>query len=398
MKAVEIKPNIYWVGAIDWNIRDFHGYSTYKGTTYNAFLIKDEKITLVDTVKAPFFNHFLHHVSQIVNPYEIDYLVINHVEMDHSGSFLQAVETFKPKKIFCSEMGKKALIQHFQNPDLPYEVVKTGDSVRIGKKTLSFIETRMLHWPDSMFTYIPEDRLLISSDAFGQHWATSARFDDEVPEEELMYHAAKYYANILLLYSPLVQKLLGKVKELNLNVDMIAPDHGLIWRKNPLKIIEAYDRWSRQEAKRKAIVVYDTMWHSTEKMAKAVSDGLIDEGIETLLMSLKVYHRSDVMTELLDSKGLVVGSPTLNNGLFPTVADILTYMKGLKPSGKIGFAFGSYGWSGEAAGIISQYLTDMKVEQIIEQPLRIQYVPDHDSLKKCYELGHKLGERIKELV
>jgi flavorubredoxin len=295
-------------------------------------------------------------------------------------------------------MGKKALIQHFHRPDLPYEVVKTGDSLTTGKKTLQFIETRMLHWPDSMFTYIPQDKLLISSDAFGQHWATSGRFDDEVPTDELMYHAAKYYANILLLYSPLVQKLLAKVKELNLDIDMIAPDHGLIWRKDPLKIIEAYDRWSRQEARRKAIVVYDTMWHSTEKMAKAISDGLIDEGIETVLMSLKVNHRSDVMTELLDSKGLVVGSPTINNGLFPTVADILTYMKGLKPTGKIGFAFGSYGWSGEAAMIISQYLAEMKVEQIIDQPLRIQYVPGHDDLKRCYDMGRKLGERIKESV
>lgn len=398
MKAVEIKPNIFWVGAIDWNIRDFHGYSTYKGTTYNAFLIKDEKTILIDTVKAPFFNHFLHHVNQVLDFQKVDYLVINHVEMDHSGSFLQTVEAFKPQKIFCSEMGKKALVQHFHRPDLPYEVVKTGDSITTGTRTLQFLETRMLHWPDSMFTYIPEDRLLISSDAFGQHWATSARFDDEVPLDELMYHAAKYYANILLLYSPLVQKLLAKVKELNLEIDMIAPDHGLIWRTNPAKIIEAYDRWSRQEAKRKAIVVYDTMWHSTEKMAKAISDGLIDEGIETILMSLKACHRSDVITELLDAKGLVVGSPTINNGLFPTIADILTYMKGLKPTGKIGFAFGSYGWSGEAAGIISQYLTDMKVEQIIDQPLRIQYVPDHEALKKCYELGRKLGQRIKEAV
>ncbi|MGC8719542.1 MAG: FprA family A-type flavoprotein [Thermodesulforhabdaceae bacterium] len=398
MKVSEIKPDIYWVGAVDWNVRDFHGYSTYKGTTYNAFLIKDDNITLVDTVKAPFFAEFMHHIRQVVEPERIDYLVINHVEMDHSGSFLQTVEAIKPKKIICSEMGKKALIQHFHRPDLPYEVVKTGDSLTTGKKTLQFIETRMLHWPDSMFTYIPQDKLLISSDAFGQHWATSGRFDDEVPTDELMYHAAKYYANILLLYSPLVQKLLAKVKELNLDIDMIAPDHGLIWRKDPLKIIEAYDRWSRQEARRKAIVVYDTMWHSTEKMAKAISDGLIDEGIETVLMSLKVNHRSDVMTELLDSKGLVVGSPTINNGLFPTVADILTYMKGLKPTGKIGFAFGSYGWSGEAAMIISQYLAEMKVEQIIDQPLRIQYVPGHDDLKRCYDMGRKLGERIKESV
>ncbi len=397
MKPLEIKPNIFWVGAIDWNIRDFHGYSTYKGTTYNAFLIVDEKITLVDTVKAPFFSDLIHRIRQIVEPEKIDYLVINHVEMDHSGSFLDVVKAINPEKIFCSEMGKKALIQHYHREDLPYVVVKTGDFVNTGKRNLHFIETRMLHWPDSMFTYIPSDKLLISSDAFGQHWATSGRFDDEVDGAELMYHAAKYYANILLLYSPLVQKLLEKVKELNLEIDMIAPDHGLIWRRDPQRIIEAYDRWSKQITRRKAIVVYDTMWHSTEKMAKAIVDGLIDESIETKLLSLKANHRSDVVTEMLDAKAIIVGSPTINNGLFPTVADVLTYMKGLKPSGRIGASFGSYGWSGEATEVISKYFEEMKIEQVHE-PIKVQYVPDHESLKKCVELGRMVGRRVKELV
>ncbi len=397
MKPLEIKPNVFWVGVIDWNIRDFHGYSTYKGSTYNAFLILDEKITLVDTVKGPFFEEFIHKIRHIVEPSKIDYLVVNHVEMDHSGAFLQTVEAISPEKIFCSEMGKRALLQHYHRSDLPYEVVKSGDVVRIGSKSLHFIETRMLHWPDSMFTYIPQDRLLFSSDAFGQHWATSGRFDDEVSTEELMHHAAKYYANILLLYSPLVQKLLASVRTLDLAIDMIAPDHGLMWRKDPPAIIEAYDRWSRQVARRKVVIVYDTMWHSTEKMAKAIAEGAMDEGVETTLMCLKSNHRSDVVTEILDAKGLAVGSPTLNNGLFPTIADFLTYLKGLKPVGKIGTAFGSYGWSGEAAKLIAASLSEMKLEQLAE-PLRVQYVPGDDELRGCLDLGRLMATKVKETV
>ncbi len=397
MKPVEVKSGVYWVGAIDWNIRDFHGYSTYQGTTYNAFLIVDEKITLVDTVKKPFMGELIYRISQIVDPTKIDYLVVNHVEMDHSGSFIETVERIKPEKIFCSEMGKKALLKHFHRDDLPYEVVRTRSSISIGTKKLHFLETRMLHWPDSMFTYLPEEKLLISSDAFGQHWATSERFDDEVDLSELMRHAAKYYANILLLYSPLVQKLLAKVQELNLDIDMIAPDHGLIWRTHGKEIIEAYDRWSKHTARRKAVVVYDTMWHSTERMAHAVASGLIDEGIEVKLMSLKSCHRSDIVTEVLDAKGLVVASPTINNGLFPTVADFLTYIKGLKPAGKMGFALGSYGWSGEAPRIIAKFFEEMKVEQI-RDPIRVQYVPTHEELKECYEAGKELGIKIKNAM
>lgn len=397
MSIVEIKPKIYWVGAIDWNIRDFHGYSTYLGTTYNAFLIVDEKITLIDTVKKPFFGELLRKVSEIVNPKDINYLVVNHVEMDHSGSVPETIEAIEPEKIICSEMGKKALISHYHRNDWPYHVVKTGDTVNLGSNDLNFIETRMLHWPDSMFTYISQSKLLISSDAFGQHWATSERFNDEVNASELMHHAAKYYANIILLYSPLVQKLIEKVKNLNLSIDMIAPDHGLIWRTNPSQIIEAYDRWSKQVARKKAVIVYDTMWHSTEKMAHAIADGLMDEGIEVKLMSLKACHRSDVVTEILDAKGIAVGSPTLNNGLFPTVADFLTYLKGLKPVGKLGLAFGSYGWSGEAPKLIAEYFEAMKTEMVYD-PIRINYVPPLDELKTCFEAGKVLGRRIRESI
>jgi flavorubredoxin len=395
MQAKEIKPNVYWVGAVDWNIRDFHGYSTYKGTTYNAFLVKDEKIALFDSVKKPFVGDLLKRIKTLVEPTKIDYIMVNHVEMDHSGSLPEVIELVKPEKVFCSEMGKKALLDHYHREDWPYEVVKTGQTVSLGSKTVQFLETRMLHWPDSMFSYLPEDRLLISSDAFGQHWATSERFDDEVDEAELFAHAAKYYANILLLFSPLVQKLLASVAQLGLEIDMIAPDHGLIWRSLPAKIIEAYDEWSRQKTRNKAVIVYDTMWHSTEAMAKAIAEGLINEGVSVKLRNLRVNHRSEVMSEILDAKALLFGSATFNNGMLPLVADILCYVKGLRPMNRIGTAFGSYGWSGEAVKLITQAMEEMKIE-LVDPGLRVKFAPTDEDLQRCVELGQKVGKAVME--
>lgn len=392
---VEVRNGINWVGAVDWQVRDFHGYSTYKGTTYNAFLIIDEKITLFDTVKKSFKGDLLHNLYKVIDPSKIDYLVVNHVEPDHSGSLPEMMEIIKPEKLFCSPRGKKALIDHYHTKDWPYEVVGTGDELRLGKRTIQFMETRMVHWPDSMFSYVKEDNLLISSDAFGQHWATSERFNDEVDASELMNHAAKYYANILTLYSPLIQKLLQSVLEMGLKIDVICPDHGLIWRDNPMQIVEAYDRWSKQVPVPKAVVVYDTMWASTRNMAKAIADGLIESGVSTRMMDLSVDHRSDVMTEVLDAKAIILGSPTLNNTLLPRMADLLCYMGGLRPANKIGAAFGSYGWSGEAVRLINNALEDMKVE-VIDPGVRLQYVPDHEGLRKCVELGRKVAEAVKK--
>ncbi len=397
MPPIEIKKNIHWVGAVDWNIRNFHGYSTEKGTTYNNFLIMDEKVALFDTVKKPFRSEMLHNVRRIVDPVKIDYLIVNHVEMDHSGSVPEVVEAVKPEKIFCSAKGKEAMIEHFHREDWPYEVVESGDEISLGTRTVTFLETRMLHWPDSMFSYIKEERLLISSDAFGQHWATTERFDDEVDSPELFRHAAKYFANILLPYSALIQKLIATVTDMGLEIDMIACDHGLLWRKNAGKIIEAYDRWSRQEPTKKALIIYDTMWHSTETMAKAIADGLQQTGVSAKLMNLECTHRSDVLTELLDARAMIVGSSTLNNGMLPAVSDILTYIKGLRPKNKIGAAFGSYGWSGEAVKLITKSLEDMKVE-VVDPGVRVKYVPDHEGLRPCVELGKKIGAAINESV
>ena len=395
MWPVEIKKDIYWVGAIDWDIRDFHGYSTYKGSTYNAFLAMDDKITLFDTVKKPFKNDLIHHIHKIIDPTKIDYIVVNHVEMDHTGCLPEMIEIIKPEKIITSPMGKKALINHFHREEWPYEVVKTGDEISIGKRTIHFIETRMLHWPDSMFSYIKEDKLLISSDAFGQHWATSERFDDEVDHAELFKHAAKYYANILLPYSPRVIKLLDDVNAMGIEIEMIATDHGLIWRKYIPEIIQAYSDWAHQKSKKKALVVYETMWHSTEMMANSIAHGLVQEGVSVEVMDLKFNHRSEVITEFLDAKAIVLGSSTLNNGILPNMADILTYMKGLRPTNKIGAAFGSYGWSGEAVKLLNQFMEEMKIK-VIDPGIKVNYVPTHEDLDLCIELGRKIGKAIKK--
>jgi flavorubredoxin len=393
MGPVQIKDNIYWVGVLDWDIRDFHGYSIPKGTTYNSYLVIDEKITLFDGVKKPFKNQLIESISKIVDPKRIDYLVVNHVEMDHSGSIPEIVDLIEPEKVVCSPMGKKTLIDHFNPRDWPFHVVETGDQLKLGKKTVSFLETRMLHWPDSMMSYLTEDKILFSSDAFGQHWATSERFDDEVGAGELFAHAAKYYANILLLYSPLVQKLIAKFAEAGIEPAMIAPDHGIIWRKDVAGIVSAYGKWSRQESLKKALIIYDTMWEATGQMAIAIGEGLRQEGFDFKLFNLKYNHRSDIMTEVLDAGALLIGSATINNGIMPALADMLTYMKGLKPHGKVGAAFGSYGWSGEAVKHISETMREMGIT-LVGEGLRVKYTPKKEDLEKCVELGRQTARTV----
>lgn len=397
MKPIELAKNIYWVGAIDWITRDFHGYSTNRGTTYNAYLIVDEKITLIDTVKKPHKNDLLHRIRNIVDPEKIDYLVVNHVEMDHSGCLPEIVDLIKPEKVICSKMGHKAILKHFHQDDWPFHIISPGEELSLGEKTLSFLETRMLHWPDSMFTYVKEDQILFSSDAFGQHLATSERFDDEVNQDVLMYECTKYYANILTLYSPLVKKLIAKVQEMNLPIRMIAPDHGVVWRSNPGKIIDAYSRWCVHEGRGNALIIYDTMWNSTEMMAKAVADGLQDEGIGYKLIDLKVNHRSDVMTDVLDASAIILGCPTLNNGMLPRMASFLMYMRGLRPTNKIGAAFGSYGWSGEAVKLMNEAMKEMKFT-ICHEGQRVQYVPEHTELSQCVELGQTVSRTLNAFL
>jgi len=396
VQPIELSKNVYWVGAIDWLTRDFHGYSTNRGTTYNAYLIIDEKVTLIDTVKAGYRSDLMHRIRNIIDPKKIDYLIVNHVEMDHSGSLPEVMKAIEPEKVICSKMGHKALLKHFHQEDWPYHIVTPGEEMSLGEKTLNFLETRMLHWPDSMFTYIKEDQILFSSDAFGEHLATSERFDDEVNQDVLMFEATKYYANILTLYSPLVKKLIAKVAEMELPIKMIAPDHGVIWRGNPGKIIDAYSRWCVHEGKGNALIIYDTMWHSTEMMAHAVADGLQDKGISYKLLNLQVNHRSDVMSDVLEASAIILGCPTLNNGLLPRMAGFLMYMRGLRPTNKIGAAFGSYGWSGEAVKLMNKSMLEMKFN-MVHEGLKVQYVPEHTHLKECVELGKTVGQALNDI-
>ncbi|MDX1707935.1 MAG: flavodoxin domain-containing protein [Desulfobacterales bacterium] len=392
MQPLEIAPGIYDVGVIDWNIRDFHGYSTDLGTTYNSFLIVDEKIALLDTVKKEFADQLLANISAVVDPNKIDYVISNHTELDHSGGLARVMHRVgEDKPLYCSKMGHKNLPRHFGR-NWNYQPVETGQELRLGNKTLAFMETRMVHWPDSMFTYLKEDNILFSSDGFGQHFAGPERFDDEIGDA-IMPHAKKYFANILLLYVPLIKKYLQEIIDSGLEIKMICPDHGIIWRKDPAKIINAYVKWCRQEPQKKAVVIYDTMWHSTEKMAEAIAAGINKEGVPTKPLHLRKWHRSEVMTEVFDARAVVVGGPTLNNGLYPSLADFLCYMKGLKPLNKIGAAFGSYGWSGESTKIITNELEAMKFD-IIDPGLKVQYVPDQDRLEECYEYGRKIGKAV----
>ena len=392
MKPVEIAKGIYDVGVIDWNIRDFHGYSTYRGTSYNAYLILDEKITLIDTVKKDFADQLIENISSIVDPASIDYVISNHTEPDHSGGLARVMHRIgEDKPLYCSKMGAKNLALHFPQK-WNFKAVGSGEALSIGKRKLTFLETRMLHWPDSMFTYLQNEKILFSSDAFGQHYAGQEKFDDVIGDA-IMPHAKKYFANILLPYSGLILKLVEQVTALGLEFNMICPDHGVIWRQDPAKIIQAYVEWSKQAPEKKAVVIYDTMWHSTEKMADAITAGLIDSGVAVKPMHLRKWHRSDIMTEVMEARAVIVGSPTLNNGLYPTVSDFLTYMKGLKPKNKIGAAFGSYGWSGEAAKLILKELEAMKIEMVAPE-LRLQYLPDAAGTKTCFEMGSKIGRAI----
>jgi flavorubredoxin len=395
MKPTKITDGIYDVGVLDWNIRDFHGYSTDRGTSYNAYLIIDEKVALIDTVKAPFAEQLIGNISQIIDPQKIDVVVSNHTEMDHSGSLpriMQQVGENTP--LYCSKMGAKNLSSHFPHP-WNYHPVKEGETLALGKRTLTFMETRMIHWPDSMFTYLKEDRILFSSDGFGQHYAGFEKFDDQA-DAGLMTQAKKYYANILLLYAPRILKLVDKVVASGIQIDMICPDHGVIWRRDPGKIIEAYLKWSRQEPEKKAVVIYDTMWKSTEIMANAIAEGISLTGVRVKPIHIRSSHRSDIMTDVLDAAAVVVGSPTLNNQMFPTVADVLTYMKGLKPASKIGGAFGSYGWSGESVKQVAAELTAMKFAMVDPYP-RLQYVPDDDGIETCIEYGKKIGDAVNAI-
>ena len=380
-KAEQIAENVYWVGAVDWNVRNFHGYQTGRGSTYNAFLVIDEKVTLIDTVKAPFFNEMLARIRSVIDPEKIDYIISNHAEPDHSGAIVSAIEAIHPEKVFASPLGEKALRAYY-GADLDLTVVKTGESVKLGKGTFSFIETKMLHWPDSMVTYLDTAKILFSQDAFGMHLAGSKLWADEYPEFVLDYEGRKYFANILNVQSGL-----------NLDIAVIAPDHGPLWRKNLGWILDLYRDCAEQKPAPRALVAYSTMWHSTEKLANAIADGIRSTGVTVEVADLAVNDRSAIMTEVARSGALAFGAPTMNNQMFPAMADVLTYIKGLRPKNKLGLAFGSFGWSGEGAKQIAAELEAMNIPQPVPM-FQVKYMPTEADLEKAFESGAALGRAL----
>ena len=392
--AIKVSDHVYWVGAIDWSIRDFHGYTTPHGSTYNAYLVMADKVTLIDTVKAPFMDEMLARIASVVDPSKIDYIVSNHSEQDHSGCLFEVIDRIKPEKVFASTMGVKTLkdIFHDNYNILP---VKDGETLSLGNMDLKFMEARMIHWPDSMFSYLEKDGLLFSQDAFGMHLATLERFADELPAEQLTYEAATYYGNIVLPYSPVVLKTLEKVAATGWTIKIFAPDHGPVWRRDLGFILGLYQKWAMQKATNKAVVVYATMWHSTEMMARAIAESMAREGVQVKLLSMNETHRSEVVYEVLEAGALIVGSPTLNNNMLPQMADVMTYLKGLKPVNLIGTAFGSFGWSGESVKDLEAILREMKVD-IVADSVSVKHVPGSDVLEKCSELGKSVAAELKK--
>ncbi|MEE9584926.1 MAG: flavodoxin domain-containing protein, partial [Candidatus Brocadiales bacterium] len=353
---VEIADDVYWVGAIDWNLRIYHNtYSTHHGTSYNSYLIMDDKIALVDAVYGPFGEELIGRISEKIPPEQISYVVVNHSEPDHSGALPLLMKRAPKARIFCTAKCKDYL-ERLYFADWEFTTVKTGDEISLGKKTLRFIEAPMMHWPDSMFTYVKERSLLLSNDAFGQHIASSQRFVDEIDEGIIWEEEAKYFANTLYPFTALIKRKLDEINNSGLPIKMIAPSHGLIWRKDPHRVLDKYMYWAEGKAEQKVLVAYDTMWESTAAMARAMVEGIQRVGIAVKVCRLSASDLSDVNKDVLESKGLIVGSSTVNNTVLPAMATFLEELKGLRPKKKVACAFGSHGWGGGAVKVIEKAL------------------------------------------
>ncbi|PWB54768.1 MAG: MBL fold hydrolase [Candidatus Methanoperedenaceae archaeon] len=393
--TVELKEGVYWVGVVDWNIKQFHGheYSTHRGTTYNAYLIIDEKVALVDTVWSPYSQEMIENISKIIDIKKIDYVIANHAEVDHSGGLPELMKLIPDATVVVSEKGRESIPKHYHE-DWNFKVVKTGDSISLGKNSLVFVAAPMLHWPDSMFTYLTGKNILMPNDAFGMHFASSSRFNDEVDEIEVYQEAIKFYANILTPFSDLVIRKIDEFKKLNIPVDIIAPSHGIIWRKDPMQIVQKYYEWAQGKNDGSVVIVYDTMWKATEKMGQAIADGLEKEGIKYKFFNMAVCDRNDVLTEIFKTKGIIIGSPALNSGLLPTIKPILEDLKGLKFKNKVGAAFGSFGWSGENVKHIEETLVKAKI-QILHEGIKFKWQPSKEELEKCVEFGRSFAQKMK---
>jgi anaerobic nitric oxide reductase flavorubredoxin len=394
--VTEMASGVYWVGIVDWGLRKFHGHelSTHRGSTYNSYLIVDEKVVLVDTAWKPFQDEFIKNIREVIDPAKIDIVVANHSEPDHSSS-LPAVMRHCPRAaLVVSTRGEESVEGHYHQ-QWNFKRVKTGDRINIGKSDLIFLEATMLHWPDSMFTYLTGKNILMPNDAFGQHYAAAFRFNDQVNQEELYEEALKYYANILTPYSNLVIRKIEEVLSLKLPVEMIAPSHGVIWRKDPLQIVKKYQEWAAQVPEKTAVVLYDTMWEGTRQMAEAIGDGLAAENVSPKLFHMAVSDRNDVITEIFKTKAVIIGSPTLNQGILPTVAPILEDLRGLKFQNKIGAAFGTYGWSGESVKVIEEHLNRCKIPVAVPG-VRAKWQPKAEDLENCRKLGQEMAKEVKK--
>lgn len=397
--SFEINKNVKWVGKIDWELKKFHGdeLSTHRGSSYNSYLVRDEKIALIDTVWTPFAKEFVTNLKKEIDLNAIDYIIANHGEPDHSGSLPELMKEIPNTPIYCTANAIKSLKGQYHQ-DWNFIPVKTGDKLSLGSKEFIFIEARMLHWPDTMFTYLTGDNILFSNDGFGQHLASEHMFNDLVDQAELYQEALKYYANILTPFSKMVENKINEILSFNLPVDMICPSHGLIWRDNPLQIVHKYMEWAKAYQENQITIIYDTMWNSTRQMAEKIAAGirLSDTDVTVKLFNSNSTHtdKNDIITEVFKSKAILVGSPTINKGALFSVAGILEMIKGLAFKNKKGAAFGSYGWSGEGNKLISTELEHGGFG-LLNEGLKVTWNPDDESLIKCQEFGQSIGEALK---
>lgn len=390
----EIAPDIYWVGVVDWGLRHFHGHelSTPRGSSYNSYLIVDDQVVLVDTVWEPFREEFLANIREVVDPSRIDIVVSSHSEPDHSGSLREVLRLAPNARLITSRMGAQILEGHYHE-GWECQVVRTGDRMSIGRSELVWVEAPLLHWPDSLFTYVTGRNVLFPNDAFGQHHATAYRFNDEVDQAELYEEALKYYANILTPFSSRVESKIAELLAMELPIDVIAPSHGVIWRKDPLQIVHRYREWAAQVPERRAVVLYDTMWQATRRMAEAIGEGLAELQVPHKLFHMAVTDRNEVLAEIFRARAVLVGSPTLNRGLLPTITPILEDLRGLGFRNKIGAAFGSYGWSGESVSQIEEHLERSHVRMVADG-VRVKWQPREEDLAACRALGRTVAEEI----
>ena len=393
--SFKISDTVTWVGKIDWELRTFHGeeYSTHKGSSYNSYLIKDDKTVLMDTVWSPFSKEFIANLKNEIDLNKIDYIIMNHSESDHSGALTDLMKEIPNTPIYCTKSGVKIIKGHYHQ-DWNFVEVKTGDTLDLGKNKLTFVEAKMLHWPDTMFTYMSGENILFSNDGFGQHYASEFMYNDKVDQAELFQEAIKYYANILAPFSKFVTRKIEEILSFNLQVDMICPSHGIIWRDNPLQIVNKYMEWANNYQENQITIIYDTMWNDTRRMAESIAEGIksSNEEITVKIFNSSKTDKNDIITEVFKSKMVLVGSSTINKGILSSTAAILEMIKGHEFKGKKAAAFGSYGWSGESTKIITEDLKKSGFE-IINDGIRELWNPDEDGLNRCRNFGKIIGEQ-----